>query len=220
MSWQDIDLFEMEASWFSEELHAVVVPLFQEGSKKLAEWEKERRRSLDKVLSEAKDELEQNDAHDIADLEEWRNRQRSQVLGAAVLHHLFSTLKSALKELARYLDKTHPKSAPYKGKSGLDRLKDEFLQRFGVDFDKSGFFDTIRELALARNAGIHTQSLSEYQAQVKSPRFCRDGEFNVELRPFMEVLDETERFFGWVANEMRPLRKPNPPEMKSEENSQ
>lgn len=35
MGWQEIDLFGMEASSFSEELHAVIVPLFDEGSKRI-----------------------------------------------------------------------------------------------------------------------------------------------------------------------------------------
>jgi hypothetical protein len=83
----------------------------------------------------------------------------------------------------------------------------EFAQRFQVDFEKSALFAAVRELALARNAGIHPESLSEYTTNVASPRFCRDGEFYVQRKPFMEVLDETEEFFAWVAKEMLPLRK-------------
>jgi hypothetical protein len=208
MGWQDIDLFEMEASWFSQELHAVIVPLFEEGTKRLAEWEKERQESLGKMISEAKDSVEESNAHNIAELEEWRIRQRGQILGAAGLHHLYSTLKSSLKELARYFNKSHPRSIqPYQGKSELDRLKEEFKQRFGVDFEKSDLLPAMRELALARNAGIHPESVDEYRKNVKSPRFCKDGEFCVEHKSFMEVLDETEKFFDWVAKEMLPLRK-------------
>jgi hypothetical protein len=39
------------------------------------------------------------------------------------------------------------------------------------------------------------------------PRFCKGGQFSVELKPFMEILNETDQFFGWVVKEMLPLRK-------------
>lgn len=138
MGWQDIDLFEMESSGFSEELHAVIVPLFEEGTTRLADWEKERQATREKMISEAKDEEQADYAHNVADLEGWRNEQRGQVLGVAGLHYLYSTLRSGLKQLARYFDTTHPRStSPYSGKSELDRSKEEFAQRFGVDFEKS-----------------------------------------------------------------------------------
>jgi hypothetical protein len=208
MGWQDIDLFEMESSGFSEELHAVIVPLFEEGTQRLADWEKDRQATREKMICEAKDEEQADYAHNVADYEGWRNEQRGQVLGAAGLHYLYSTLRSGLKQLARYFDKTHLRSTkPYKGKSELDRLKEEFAQRFGVDFEKSTLFASVRELALARNAGIHPESLSEYTQKVQSPRFCKGGEFNVEPKAFMDVLNETEQFFDWVVKQMLPLRK-------------
>ena len=89
----------------------------------------------------------------------------------------------------------------------MDRLKEEFAQRFGIDFEKSTLFAAVRELALARNAGIHPESLSEYKEKVRSHRFCKGGQFNVELKPFMEILNETDQFFGWVVKEMLPLGK-------------
>jgi hypothetical protein len=33
MNWKDIDFFEMESSAFSQEVHAVIVPLFDQGRK-------------------------------------------------------------------------------------------------------------------------------------------------------------------------------------------
>jgi hypothetical protein len=35
----------------------------------------------------------------------------------------------------------------------------------------------------------------------------KGGQFSVELKPFMEILNETDQFFGWVVKEMLPLRK-------------
>ncbi len=212
MGWQDIDFFEMEPLWFSEELHSVIVPLFNEGSKRLAEWEKERKESVDKMMSEAKDDDEQSVAHDLASYEEWRNKQRAQVLGAAGLHYLYSTLKSALKQSARYFDSSHPRSIiGYEGKSELDRLKEEFAQRFGINFEKSHLFSSIRELVLARNAGIHDEAFGEYITNVTRPRFCKGGEFHVDRDGFTQILDETEKFFEWVVKEMLPLRKAQGP---------
>jgi hypothetical protein len=97
LDWKDIDLFEMEPSGFSEELHAVIVPLFEEGTKRLDDWEKERQGNREKMISEAKDEEQIDFAHNLADLVGWRNEQRSKVLGAAGLHYLYSTLRSGLK---------------------------------------------------------------------------------------------------------------------------
>lgn len=209
MGWQEIDLFGMEASSFSEELHAVIVPLFDEGSKRITAWEQESQELLTKMLDSAKGEESQQDyAHNLADLEKSRNEQRGQVLGAAGLHYLYSTLKSRLKELARYFDQSHPRSVqPYEGKSELDRLRAEFGQRFSIDFEESSLFASIRELALARNAGIHPESLGEYITKVTPPRFYKGGEFYVDRADFMQILDETEKFFDWVVNKMLPLRK-------------
>jgi hypothetical protein len=208
MGWKDIDLFEMEASSFSEQLHSVIVPLFEDGTVILQKWERERRESFEKMIAEAKGEEQGVDfAYNLADLEKWRNMQRSQVLGAAGLHYIYSALKSGLKDLARYFDKTHPRSPNgYKGESELDRLKEEFAQRLQVDFKKSTLFNAMRELALARNAGIHSD-VRDYTAKVASPRFYKGGEFHVDRDGFMWILGETEKFFSWVVEQMLPLRK-------------
>jgi hypothetical protein len=211
MSWKDIDLFEIGLSSFSEELYEVIVPFYEQGSAKLQEWEQQRRELLDKMLNEAKDdEGEVQYANGLVGQIEWRNKQKGQILGAATLHFVYSTLKINLRQLARYFNETHPRTPEsYKGKSELDRLREEFAQRFGIDFEKAPFFNSARELALARNAGIHSniETLREYKRQVISPRFCNDGEFCVEREAFYEILGEMEKFFGWAANELLQIRK-------------
>ena len=211
MSWQNVDLFGLESTWFSEELRTVIVPLFERGDEKLAKWEEGRRESLDKMLLEANhDEAERQNAQALADLEDMHNIQRGQVLGAAALHYLYSTLKTRLKELGRYFDQTHPRAQRgYAGKSELDRLRNEFGERFTIDFTKSPHFLSISELALARNAGIHlsVETMTEYIEKVKAPRFWDGGEFRVRREPFVEVLSEAERFFGWVVESLIPIRK-------------
>lgn len=211
MGWENIDFFELEALSFSEELHKVVVPLFEQGDEMLARWERESRELLKKMLHEAKgDEGEVQTAHALADLEDLHNTQRGQILGAAALHYLFSTLKTRLKELMRYFNQTHPRAPKgYEGKSELDRLRNEYAQRLAIDFENSPLFVSITELALARNAGIHlgVETMAEYAEKVKSPRFCKGGEFYVERQAFLEILGETERFFEWVVETLIPIRK-------------
>jgi hypothetical protein len=211
MGWKDVDFFELEATWFSEELHKVILPLFEEGDERLARWEEERKELLNRTLLEAKDdEAEMQTAHALADLEDSHITQRGQVLGAAALHYLYATLKTRLKELERYFDKTHP-GAPvrYKGKSELERLRNEYAQRLAVDFEKSPLFQSIVELALARNAGIHlsVETMTEYVEKVKSPRFCKGREFYVGREGFLEIFSETDRFFRWVVESLIPIRR-------------
>jgi hypothetical protein len=211
MAWENVDFFELEARWFSDELHNVILPLSEQGYERLEKWGEERGESLKKGLLEAKDdEAEIQTANALADLEEMHNMQRGQVLGAAALHYLYSTLKTRLKELGRYFDKTHPRAPKgYNGKSELDRLSNEYSQRLGVDFQKSPLFDRIKELALARNAGIHLghETMNEYAEKVETPRFCKDGEFYVKREGFLEILTETDHFFGWVVESLIPIRK-------------
>lgn len=208
MSWEAIDLFELEASWFSFELREVIVPLFDQTSKTLAKWEEERKGRLKEMLAGAKNDDEVQYAREVANLEERHNVQRGRILGAAELHYLYSTLKERLKELTWWFHKTHPPaSAGYQGKSELERLKQEYLGRFGLDLETSPLFGSIVELALARNAGIHPDAMEEYIEKVESPRFSKGGEFFVEHDAFLEILDETEQFFEWVAQALVPLRK-------------
>lgn len=211
MSWQNIDLFELEATWFSEELHKVILILFEQATENLSRWEEERRALLKKMLLEAKDDVaEQQTAHALADLEYGHNMQRDQVLGAAALHYLYSALKGRLKELRRYFDRSHPRAPEgYRGKSEFDRLRNEYSERFGIKFEKSHRFDNITELVLARNAGIHlgVDTMTEYRGRVKSPRFCKGDEFQVPRQAFLEILNETDNFFAWVVDSLIPIRR-------------
>ena len=79
----------------------------------------------------------------------------------------------------------------------------------GVDFAKSPIFERVTELALARNAGIHLglETMNEYEKKVKSPRFCKNGEFYVAREAILEILSETDHFFGWVVESLVPIRK-------------
>src|SRR5262249_46726804 len=129
-----------------------------------------------------------NYAEQLAEFERSRNEQRGQVLGAAALQYLFSTLKAHLNEVARhYFRDSHPrKSGRYSGNGELERLRNEFIERFKIDFASSALYARIEELALARNAGIHPETaLGEYLSKVRSPRFYKDGEFFVESKPFL-----------------------------------
>ena len=211
MSWQNVDLFELEATWFSEELHKVIRPLFEQGHEMLAKWDEDRKKSLrEDLINAGDDESERQTASWLADLEDEHNRQRGQVLGAAALHYVYSTLKTRLRELARYFDKTHPRSPKgYQGKSDLDRMRNEYIQRFAVDFENSPFFEHITELALARNAGVHlgVDTMEEYIEKVERPRFCDGEEFYVSRAAFLEVLSEADQFFNWVVQALLPIRR-------------
>jgi hypothetical protein len=187
------------------------LPLFEQGDSRLAKWHLERSDVLKKRLVEAKDDDDEiQTAHALSDLEDSHNAQRAQVLGAAALHYVYSTLKTRLKELVRYFNQTHPRAPEgYKGKSQLERLSNEYAQWLAVGFEKSPLFQSITELALARNAGIHLggETMTEYVEKVKAPRFCKGGEFYVGREAFLEILSETDRFFGWVVESLVSIRQ-------------
>jgi hypothetical protein len=208
MTWKNIDLFRMEARFFSDELRGVVLPVFITGVERLEEWEKQHRKELDAKLAEAKGDAEISYAFGEADFEKWRNMQRAQVVGSAALHSLYLALKLKLRELARWFDKSHARQAGgYTGNSELQKLATEFLERFGIDFTKAPVgFNNIEELALARNASIHSD-LREYLGKVRNPRFVRKDEFFVDIKPFEEIVGQVEEFVEWVVSELAKLRK-------------
>ena len=209
MSWQSIDLFFVEAWEFSDELWGVVWPIFEGGRKVVADWEKQHETSRKEMLEQATEDHEVQDARTLAYLEEQRIDQRSQAIGAAVLHCAYEIFKDRLRGISRWFDKSHPGIGGYQGRSEIHRLAAEYLGRFGVDFEKSPFFSGIRELALARNAGIHSD-VQTYLAEVPNPRFMKNGGFSVEETALKEVLNETDSFVGWVVSELSAIRKARP----------
>jgi len=105
-------------------------------------------------------------------------RQRKQGVGALGLDWLMCSLQGALHSAKKYLNSTHAPKPPYKGRGWLEKVSNEYQQRFGIDFTKGPIhFERIQELVLARNAGIHRDdgNLETYLEKIEKLRFV-DGE--------------------------------------------
>jgi len=199
-------LFFLEASEFSEELWGVVMPLFDEGQRAMANWDAKHKEMLREMLSRAKDQYEEMDANTLASWEEDKVDKRNWAIDAAVLHCTYEILKERLRTIARWFDKSHPSKGQCPGRSELHRISAEYKDRFGVRFEDSGHFSSVEELALARNAGIHSD-LHEYVKSVKSPCFITEDGFKVDRNNLEDMLKETEQFVQWLVQEMDKVRK-------------
>ena len=75
-------------------------------------------------------------------------------------------------------------------------------------------FERIRELVLARNAGIHRENektLHNYLLKVKNPRFVDDEDrFFVVKEALVVAIGECEQFVKWVVSEIRKRQPPKP----------
>lgn len=206
MSWQSIDFFQLEPSWFAEEIHKVVPGFFADGQHSIELVHKEIEAEVQKVRAEAKDEGEASYASDLRDHELSLLEKRKTLLGAAALHYMYESLKIKLAEIVRYFDSSHPPNPPYNGKSELLRLKHEFLKRFALDFEAfPGGFWKIEELALARNGLIHSD-LGDYFEKIKKPRIIqRNGEFAADRLD--ELIGDVVDFVSWTVQELQGIRK-------------
>jgi hypothetical protein len=75
-------------------------------------------------------------------------------------------------------------------------------------------FERIRELVLARNAGIHRENektLHKYLLKVENPRFIDDEDrFFVTKGGLVVAIGECEQFVNWVVSEIRKRRPAKP----------
>jgi len=94
------------------------------------------------------------------------------------------SFEGALHIAKYYLNWTNAPKPPYKGNGWLEKISNEYQQRFGIDFTKRPVrFARIQELVLPRNTGIHRLDviLETYLDKIKKPRFV-DGEDRTEAR--------------------------------------
>jgi hypothetical protein len=191
--------------------------VFVTASKTLDDEWKRYVKSFEEYISEPRaDESEVEIACQEKDGEEDRHRQRIQGVGALALDWLMSSLKGALQSAKGHLDKSHP--AKSKGskeeESWLDQVYREYKDR-KIDFRTGPVpFERIRELVLARNAGIHRENekaLHKYLLKVKNPRFVDDEDkFFVTKDALIVAIGECEQFVKWVVSEIRKRRTAKP----------
>lgn len=211
MSWQNIDFLAFEAVEFEMDVDAVIVRLLETTREKIAELWENRQEELGKQIAEAKTEVDEATTWADRDYEEWMHIQRNQALGSLALDLLASRLKTSLRDATRFFSSSHPAKNKYRGDGWLDKVRNEYKDRFNIDFEKLTAFASVRELVLARNAGIHRENgdiVSEYRKKVACPQFLNaDAQFSVELDEFKNFSAEIKRFVKSVVEELKKVKK-------------
>jgi len=75
------------------------------------------------------------------------------------------------------LNSSHPPQKSYENDGWLEKVSNEYQQRFAIDFSKGPVsFEPVQELVLARNAGVHRDdgNMSDYLRKIDKPTFVDD----------------------------------------------
>ncbi len=162
------------------------------------------------------DEAEWQLQRDFGKLEKERARGREMLAGWFALVYLVSLLHLTLNILKRILDETHPpNAADYKGKSWLDRITDEYRQRFRINLESHANFPFLRQLVLARNAVEHDGGrATEEFMKIANPLFVAKIERVVWLEKkeqdviifsnqlFKDSVKQLDEFMDWAIREL------------------
>jgi hypothetical protein len=215
------DLYPLQSDDFSMDARNLIIPVFDTSQLALdKEWTEYEKR-FHEYISKLGLEEEVLMADQERDWEEELHRQRLQGIGSMALDWLMCSLQLNLNGAKRYFDKTHPGRGEYKSKNGwLGKVRKDYGERFKIEFEAGPVpFIRIRELVLARNAGVHREpeDLECYLEKVKDPRFVDDEDrFSVTRDALLLTVADCEQFLSWVVSELRKLRKPEPVERISQ----
>ncbi len=208
IGWTDINMFDLEPTFFDSQISEVVMPLFHAADHNLTEWKKQIDADFNEAISKAEHEADETNALGEAAYRESTVGDQRQLIGAACLAFVATAVKDCLGDMARHFNSSHPPGREYFGKSWLQKWQDEYQQRFQIDFTKSPIkVGNIEELILARNAGLHWDgsALEEYRRKVTFPRFIKQGSFTVDHDDFLAVVSEAKAFIEWVHAELKKL---------------
>lgn len=206
------DIIDFETSYFWYEINEVVIRFFDVASVELDRLEKKYWKHL--VTVHGNDERGLEVARWQFETEKEHSLERRKALGSLALDYLASALKKKLHQLKRVGEPIVLKEKTYPGKGWLQCVKNEYQQRFGIEFEKSPVpYSRIQEIVLARNAGVHRENrsaLTRYRSSVENPRFARsDGvfyKFVVTRDTFCSAVGDATTFVSWVGGELKRFR--------------
>jgi hypothetical protein len=207
---------------FKFQLDQVLRPFHEAAIVELQKIHSQREKELQEAMREADqvgDEGEWQLQRDYARLEEETAKERERLSGWLVLVYLVILLNSKLDRLKSFLDRSHPPKAKYTGKSWLEKMKNEYRARFGIDFQGHPQFPLIQEVVIARNAVVHNagKPTREYLAlpkrrfleKITKVDFVNLKEQEVIVlsnRDFKEILMVLDEFMDWLVRELRCVR--------------
>jgi Phage integrase family len=173
----------------------------------------------DKLVAElarqrAEYEEDENWGFQMLNYEDDRWREQTEALAAMALALLASLTKVFLDEQkGGSLNKTHPPHRKaYEGKSELMRRVTEYKARFGVDLEALDYFETVREIELARNCALHNEGFfSEHYCKLTKMRLSIDSE-RINLSPeqldcFIKEFSSFGDSLGKALKEVRAAKK-------------
>ncbi len=228
MGFEDFFLHDILPDFdFSLDAENLILRVFDTATNALDDEWRRYLEAFKKEIANARDEGDIGYASSDRDWEERTFWQKRQAVGVLALDWLKSSLQTALHRTKTYLDKTHPpKPRGYKTKRGwFAEISKDYRERFNIDLSTGTSFERVRELVLARNAGVHRDDpdflkrdpLKKYpaNANVKQPRFIDvgdDGEerFFVTRDALVAVIKDCEAFLKWVVSEVKRLRPVEP----------
>lgn len=206
MAWKTLDWLALEADEFDDDLDDLIVKIHEASTSRLEELLVKRLQRADEEYTKANDETEREIAFQLHCWEEDRGTERAQILGGLELVYLVSVFQAKLNQLKRHLEKTHPPAPPYEGGGWLDRQVREYLQRFGIDMERSPEpFLAIRELVLARNCVVHNDRVpsDDYLQLVKNPKYVdMFGKISFSSAQFIEAVGILKGYVRWLVNQL------------------
>lgn len=211
MTWQDFDIFELEKEGFSRSFRELVLPIFQDSEASFDKRSDEIEANFKKATSKVTNEAEMEEAGAWADYQKHVLGQQKEVVGAALLNVVCSALRASLDSMSRYFAASHPRG-DYGGRGWLENRRAEFKSRFGIDFNASPTdFTRIRELILARNAGVHNApgTLREYEKNIPAPRFIANRSLVLREESLVASFEDANKFVQWVWGELKQIRSRN-----------
>jgi hypothetical protein len=187
MSWLEFNLFKFEGHLFGDSLDHRVRQAYCAAYCVLEKAYAESKDGLYKDLSSITEDPEGEQkalAIQVIDYEESRWMEQRKALAAMAIALLASQMKSFLDEQKFRWHKAHPADPKgYAGKSELLKQCTEYRTRFNIDLEKIGGFDTVREIALARNCCLHKGGLPDEDYNTKTKRRLLDDNGEISLTP-------------------------------------
>jgi hypothetical protein len=214
MSW-DSDWLDFEVRLYQESLRRRVRAAYHAAQEVL---ENEYRRGKEKLEQSLKQQRDEEDdlnwgLHKNLVYEDESWLEQREALAAMALTLLASLTKSFLDERKGHLNKTHPpdlKGYGGKGVSQLVKQVREYKARFNVDLEKLDFFETVREIELARNACVHKEGLPTEDYRTQTKMRLSNGLDNINLTPNLldSLIDELSRFADSLGKGLKKVRQP------------
>ncbi len=211
MSWENFDWLDFELGDYQLSLHHRVQEAYNAAYRVLEEAYQAARKKLEEELKTSKDEEDFSLNSQIIDYEDHRWSEQQEALAAMALTLLASRTKSFLNEQkGRNLNKSHPpKQGRYNGRSELERRVTEYRERFGVDVEKIEYFETVREVELARDCGVHGEGAptDDYLNKTKKRLLNDNGNIYITPKLLDTFIEELSRFGEALNKIMKGVRK-------------